>query len=361
MKTTARTATVAVAAVAVAVIVAAALVARLGDTGPGDDERAYITVVGTWANLSLYEQREFPFWNDTVPEKSNGAITTKVRAYTELGLQGDEVIRLMGQGVIEFGSTVLGYVAGEDPENEAADLAGFSSDIAVAREVSEAWKPALADLYEEKHGIRLLAVYPFHAQAIYCKTPISSLGDLRGKKVRTFSKSLSEFVEAAGGTGVNIPFAEVVPALQKGVADCAITGALSGNSARWFEVTEYLYALPVGWGMVMHGVNLDAWNRLPPQTRAFLEKEIAVWENQIWDAAALESSTGIACNTGGECVNGNKAEMTLVPVSDADKARLREIMETVIVPKWAKRCGEECVAKWNDTVGRVVGITASAN
>ena len=132
-----------------------------------------VNVVGTWANLSIYKEREFPFWTQTISEKSNGAITAEIRAFTEMGLKGGEIFRLMGQGVIEFGSTVLGYVAGDDPENEAVDLAGFSADIDVARAVSEAWKPTLASLYEEKHGIKLLAVFPFHAQVLYCKGAIS--------------------------------------------------------------------------------------------------------------------------------------------------------------------------------------------
>lgn len=340
----------------------AALIAGGGQTAAAESlPKAKLNVVGTWANLSIYKEREHPFWTKTVPEKSGGAIDVEIRAFTEMGLKGGEVFRLMGSGVIEFGSTVLGYVAGDDPENEAVDLAGFSADIDVARKVSEAWKPVLSDLYETKHGIKLLAVYPFHAQVMYCKTPISRLDDLKGKKVRTFSKSLSEFVEAAGGTGVNIPFGEVVPALQKGVADCAITGALSGNLAKWFEVTDYLYGLPVGWSMVMHGVNLKAWNRLPEETRAFLLREIAAWEDEVWAAADAESQAGLACNTGGECAAGNAANMTLVAVSDADRKRLREIMETVIVPNWAGRCGDACVAKWNDTVGKIVGITARAN
>jgi len=320
-----------------------------------------VNVVGTWANLSVYKEREQPFWTKTIPTRSGGAITADIKGFNEMGLKGAEVFRLMRTGVIDFGSTILGYVAGDDPENEAVDLAGFSADIETARNVVQAYKPVLSDLYEKKYGIKMLAIFPIHAQVMYCKTPITSLTDLKGKKVRTFSKSLSEFVSAVGGTGVNIAFSEVVPALQKGVADCAITGAYSGNLAKWHEVTTHLYALPVGWGMIMHGVNLKTWNGLSENVQSFLTSEIATWENEVWNAADAETQTGIACNTGGACTNGNAANIKLVPVSTADRAKLREIMETVIVPKWANRCGAECVGKWNNTIGKVVGITAKVN
>ena len=319
-----------------------------------------VNVVGTWANLSIYKEREHPFWMQTIPEQSNGAVQANILAFTEMGLKGGEIFRLMRVGVFDFGSTVLGYVAGDDPENEAVDLAGFSADIAIARQVTEAYKPVLEELYKKKYGIKLLAVFPFHAQVIYCKSPIKGLEDFRGKKVRTFSKSLSEFIEAIGGTGVNIPFGEVVPALQKGVADCAITGVLSGNLAKWQEVTNYLYALPVGWAMVMHGVNLETWNELPDPVRAFLAEQIDAWEDRAWQAADAETQVGLACNTGGDCEVGNPADMTLIPVSDTDRSKLREIMETVIVPNWAERCGADCVQRWNETVGKIVGMKASS-
>ena len=39
-------------------------------------------------------------------EKSGGAITAEVKGFNEMGLKGPEVLRLMGQGVMEIGATV---------------------------------------------------------------------------------------------------------------------------------------------------------------------------------------------------------------------------------------------------------------
>ncbi len=317
-----------------------------------------VKFIGTWANLSVYKEREYPLWAERIPAASAGAIKTEVTSFTDMGLKGGEVFRLMEKGVVPFGSTVLGYVAGDDPENEAVDLAGFSSDIDTAKKIADAYKPSLNALYEKKYGIKLLALYPFHAQMMYCRDEIKGLDDLKGKKIRTFSKSLSEFAEAVGATGVTMAFGEVVPGLQRGLVDCAITGALSGNLAKWHEVTNYLYELPVGWSMVMQGANLNAWNSMDPKVRSLIEKEITAWENEAWELARGETEAGIKCNTGAECTAGNKAAMTLVNVSDTDRKRLDEIMRSVIVPRWAERCGADCAADWNQSVGKLVGITA---
>lgn len=321
-----------------------------------------LKVVGAWGNLSQYKNFEQPFWTKQVTEKSKGAITAEITPFNEMGLKGAEIFRLMRLGVIDFGSTVLGYVAGDDARNEAVDLAGLAPDIATARKLSDAYKPVYDKFYRERFGIQVLGIWPYPAQVIFCNGEIKGLADLKGKKVRTGNRTLAEFVEALGGTGVTLSFSEVVPALQNKVVDCAITGTLSGNAAKWYEVSTHIYALPVGWSQVMHGVNVRSWEKLSPAVRAFLQKEIASLEDTIWKAADAETQEGFDCNIGKDsCKNGTKAKMTLVPVSDADRALLHKVLQETVVPKWAARCPGDCVAAWNETVGKTVGIAAKAN
>jgi TRAP-type C4-dicarboxylate transport system substrate-binding protein len=90
-----------------------------------------------------------------------------------------------------------------------------------------------------------VGTYP--AQVFYCNAEIKGLADIKGKKVRAAGRSQSELVTALGGTPVTMAFGEVVPALQNKTVDCAITGTLSGNAAKWHEVTTHLLALPVSW------------------------------------------------------------------------------------------------------------------
>lgn len=325
-----------------------------------DLPRTHLKVVGAWGNLSQYKNFEQPFWTREIVEKSKGAITAEITPFNEMGLKGAEMFRLMRLGVIDFGSTVLGYVAGDDPRNEAIDLAGLAPDVATARRISDAYRPVYDRFYRERFGIQVLAIWPYPAQVIYCNGAISGLEDLRGKKVRTGNRTLAEFVEALGGTGVTMSFSEVVPALQNEVVDCAITGTLSGNAAKWYEVSTHLYALPVGWSQVMHAVNLKSWERLAPSVREFLVREIKDLEDRIWKAMDEETQQGIECNIGRDsCSMGSKGKMTLVPVSGKDRETLGRVLREVVVPKWAARCGAECVREWNATVGAIVGIEAA--
>jgi TRAP-type C4-dicarboxylate transport system substrate-binding protein len=340
-------------AVAAGVALAAAGTARAEELPKTD-----LTFVGTWANLSLYKKVERPFWEDEIPAKSNGAITVKVQPFTEMGLKGGEIFRLLRSGVIDMGSTLLSYIGGEVPEAEAIDLAGITRDIDEAHRISDAYKPVIADAFENKYGVKLLAIIPYHAQIIYCRDPISSLDDFKGRKIRSYGKSMGDMITAVGGVPVGMAFGEVVPALQKGVVDCAITGALSGNLAKWHQATTHLYPLPINWAITFVAANKKYWDGLDPKVQAFLETELDAWEDRAWESGRSETDDGVSCNTGGACKDGNVAGMTLVKVQDADYAKLKKIMETVVVPQWAERCGSECAKKWNDTVGKVVGLSA---
>ncbi|WP_321340360.1 TRAP transporter substrate-binding protein [Breoghania sp.] len=344
-------------------MVAALAVASVA-AGPASAEiqKVDVNVIGSVSFLSSYKNYEEIFWKDGILEASGGRIRASARGFDEMGFKGGEVLRLTGQGVVDISTTVLGYTASDDPRNEAADLAGLAPTVEVAHAIADAYKPVLASYFADKYKVKVLATWPYPAQVFYCNTEIRSLSDIAGKKVRTGNRTLSEFVTALGGTGVTMAFADVIPALENGVVDCAITGTMSGNSAKWFEVANHLYALPVGWSTMVTTANLSFWNRLNPETQAFLQSELSKLEEKIWTGAGRETQEGINCNIGEDpCGVGTKAHMKLVPVSDGDRALLDKITAEVILPKWAERCGAGCVDEFNQTIGAVIGKTVKVN
>lgn len=320
-----------------------------------------LKVVGSFSNLNMSRSVEMPFWTETLPEKSGSSITADFVTLDQMGLQGTETLRLMRLGVIDFASGNLSYMSADNLAFDATDLAGLLPTLEVAREATDAYKPVLDEIMRETYNSRLLMVWPAPPQIIYCKPEISGLSDLNGKKVRVYNKTLSDFVVAIGGSPVTVAWPEVVTAFQRGTIDCGVTGTLSGNTAKWWEVTDYLLPLNLGWAVWFHAVNLDTWNSLDPSVQSFLEEQLGEVEQALWDNAAIEAQDGINCNTGdGECIFGESGSMTLVPVTSDDEALLKELLETVVVPSWAAECGSECVASFNETIGQVVGIQASA-
>ena len=209
-------------------------------------------------------------------------------------------------------------MAGEDPRFEGLDLPGLTLDIQTQREAVEAYKPVLERVMADKFNTKLLSMSPVALQVFYCKGEIEGLRSLEGRQIRIFNRAMADLVEAVGASTINLPFAEVVPALQRGVADCAVTGTSAGNTARWWEVTDYLYPLPMGWSMTFFAANQDSWARLDPKVQDFLLDEFDGLEDRMWAQAEADVEDGINCNTGlGECREGIPAEppMTLVELS----------------------------------------------
>lgn len=321
-------------------------------------EPVTLSVVGTWSNLPLHQQFEAPFWTATLPEASGGAITVEMTTFNQLGSNGSDVLRLLGDGVFDVGMTVADYTVSDAPELEGLDVPLVALDAASARAAVEAAKPWVADSLRERFNAHLLAIAPYPPQVVFCRDAVTGLADLRGKRVRGSGRMTTQFLEALGAEGVALAFGEVPGALERGVIDCAITGAGSGYSAGWWESATHLLPIPLGgWDPVVTAMNLDRWNSLPAETQALIAEQVAVgFEAPAWEAAQGALDRDIACLTGGDCAAGAAAGMTLVPASEADMATARAALTDRVLPDWAGRAGDAWVARWNDTVGAVVGV-----
>ncbi len=316
-------------------------------------------VVGSIGNLSMYLNREVPFWNETVPKESGGAVKVQVKPFTELGFKGPEIFRLVSSGTIQFASTVLNYNSGEVPMNEAADLVGLVGSVEELQKVASEFRPHFAEFLEKTHNIKLLGFGTYQAQVIYCRDAFKSIADLKGRKIRASGASQQAFVQHLGASPLNIAFAEVQPAFARGVVDCAITGALSGYRSKWHEAATHISPMPVNFGLVAHLANLAWWRSLDPKVQQFLEAQVRNLETSIFEQAKTETQTGINCNTGtGPCPEGQPAAMKLVAVTPADEALRREALEKAILPSFAQRCGAACVQVWNERIGKPLGLTA---
>ncbi len=334
------------AAVAVA---AAAYAAELPKT--------HIKVIGYFSNLAQTKLVEKPFYTQQLEKDSGGKVTVDYNNLDVLGINDFQILHMTQLGVTDFATTDISKMAGEDPVFEGCDLAGITDDIDTARKACEVWKPVMAEHMAQKFQTRLMSLAPNPPIVFWCRDKISSITDLKGKKVRVFNKTQSDFVTAIGGETITMAFPEVVPALQRGVVDCALTGTLSGNLAGWPEVSKFLLPLTVGWSISYEGANAKSWNNWSPALHDFFTKEFGKLENDMWKIGAKAAHEGVNCNTGkGECTLGKKGSMTLVQISDSDKKLRKELVQNVVLVHWGKRCGKACAEKWNATVGKVVNL-----
>ncbi len=319
-----------------------------------------LAVVGSWSSLPLYKQFTTPFWTEALPEMTNGDFSAQLTSFDQMGIAGSDVLRMLGDGVFDVGQTVADYTVGDAPELEGLDVPLVATTAKEAQAMVDAARPMVSDIMHDRFGAELLGIAPYPPQVVFCKGEISSLADLKGKKVRGSGRMTTKLLEALGAEGINIAFSEVPGSLQRGVIDCAVTGAGSGYSAGWWEVSDHLMTLPLGgWDPVVIAMNKDKFDGLSPEMQAELKKAVKEGlEDKAWGAAEGGLATDIACLTGkGECPAGTPASMTLVEPSAEDMATARTVLETQVLPEWAERAGADWAKRWNDSVGKVVGVT----
>ena len=300
-----------------------------------------------------------PVLRDGLRARSGGRIEVTLASHAERNLSGTEIIRLVRSGQAEIGAGTLSTLSGDVPMLDGVDLAGLAPDIGLARRIADAMLP-VANRDLERFGVRIAAMYPFPAQVVFCRQPFTSVADWRGRRVRTLGPALADFFNALGAQPTSIGFPEVYSALERGVVDCAITGSGSGAAARWPEVSTHISDLPLAWAVAGYMVNLQWWNRLAPEVRAFMEATMKQVADEQWALGAAATRDGIDCNIGraAECRIHSLAArpMTEVPATAADRALVRQVFEQTVLPGWVRRCGARCGEVFNQTIAPIAGM-----
>jgi TRAP-type C4-dicarboxylate transport system substrate-binding protein len=323
-----------------------------------------LNVVGSWSSLPLHKQYEAPFWGTDLPAASDGKLTIALTTHDQMGLGVGDIYRLLGEGVFDVGMTVADYAVADAPELEGLDVPMLALTADDAKAMVDAARPMVEDIYNARFNSHVLAIAPYPPQVVFCNKPIATLADLKGLKVRASGRMTAKFLEALGAEGINVAFSEVPGALQKGVVDCAVTGAGSGYSAGWWEVSTHLLPIPLGgWDFVVTAINMDKWKSLSPDLQELITTKIASdFEAPAWASAQGALTNDIACLTGnGACASGDARSMSLVEPSEADMANARNILVSEVLPDWGTRAGADWTQRWNDSVGKVVGVTVPVN
>lgn len=354
---------VALAAAVLAAAVAAQPAATpvpLASSASAASEAAYrLRIVGGLAGLNQYTRQEEPFWARELARLSGGRFQADIVPFDRAGIPGSEMLRLLQLGVVPFGTTLMSSFTAQNPEYTAADLAGLNPDMASLRRTLAAFRPYLEQSLRQHHGVEVLAIYVYPAQVAFCKRPLARLADLAGRRIRVSSSTQADFMSALQAVPVLTGFAQVVPSLQAGNTECAITGTMSGNTLGLHELTTHVHAMPITWGLAVFGANGAAWRGLPQELRALLGRELPRLEAAIWEESERETAQGLACNQGlPSCTSGRRGRMAVVAASAQDEQVRRDILASTVLPRWVQRCGRKCAEIWNTTVGPVHGLKA---
>jgi TRAP-type C4-dicarboxylate transport system substrate-binding protein len=307
----------------------------------------------------IQKNKEQPFF-ENFAAKTGLPIDVDYKPIDTLGLKDTEQLRVMKAGLFDIVSLRVSQNSRDEPTLLGLDLVGASPDYATGRKVAKAYFDTVDARLQQQFGVKLLGVWPFGPQILFCKKPITKLADVKGLKVRVYDQNLAKFIELVGGTPVPISFADTHQSLSLGVVDCAVTGPSSANSAGWPEVTTH--QLPLGFQMALNGyaITLKAWTQLKPDQQTKLKAAFDTLTEEIWTYSEELFQDALNCNAGKDpCKEGKKFKLVNVPVTPADGELVRNAVSKVSLPVWAEVCDKsnpECSKKWIATVAPVLGL-----
>ena len=332
-------------------ILAAALLAApplLADT---------LRVMGQPVATGLIQKNvEQPFF-ENFAERTGLSFSADYQPVDVTGIKDTEQLRVLSNGLFDIISLRLSQVSRDEPTILGLDLVGLNPDYATGRATIDAFAPVVDARLQEKFNTKLLGVFPFGPQVLFCKPEIKSLADLNGLKVRTYDQNLANFISKVGGTPVPLSFGDTQQSLARGVVDCAITGPSSANSAGWPEVSAYMMPIAFQVAANGYGINLDTWNKMSGEEQAKLEAAFDTLIDEIWAYSEVLFEDAVRCNVGAQpCETVTQYNLTLVEPTDADRALLAEAVTELSFPAWAEICdatNPSCSTSWMETVGKL--------
>lgn len=327
---------------------------------PANAQKLKFKVLGQPLATGLIQKNiEQPFF-ETLEEKSGLPIEFDYKPLDVTGIKDTEELRILKSGLFDIVSLRMSQVSRDAPSILGLDLVGLNPTYTQGRKTMRAFSEVVDRRLQERFNTKLLGIWPFGPQVLFCKPKITKLADVKGYKVRVYDQSLAKFVESIGGIPVPIGFADVHQSLARGVVDCAITGPSSANSAGWPEETTHV--LPIGFQVALngYGINLDSWNKLNAEQQLTLKIMFDSLIEDIWSYSEYLFKDAVRCNVGEDpCETVTKYNLVNVPVTDADIAIVRRAVREISFPNWAKVCDKAfptCSAEWKARVGVLIGL-----
>jgi TRAP-type transport system periplasmic protein len=268
---------------------------------------------------------------DEVKEKTNGDLLITLHLGGSLPIKADSITAAVADNVIQFGDD--GFATGTIPITGVLRLPMLLQSPADLAKAMDIIRPYLEASYG-KRGMEVLGQYSYPFQVIWGKKKITSLGDIKGLKLRVTSVEQGEFIRRFGGLPLTMGSPDVAAALDRGVVDGGLT-ASSGGGLAWHDLLKYRYAFPTSYVNSTYVVNKEAMEKLSPGTQKILRDAAAKWS--VWATDEMNRQEDeITAQFGRE-------GMILTAAAPDDIAQATEKMRPYW-DEWAKAHGPDAVA-----------------
>ncbi|CAI7996718.1 Solute-binding protein Dde_0634 [Geodia barretti] len=323
--------------------------AKLTDPTPMTYDGETITIQHACINRALLPCVALEtFFRPNLLERTNGKVEFITSSFPELGLAGPDTLTLVTSGTLDSATIYGGYVGGEMPPIEIQNLWGIYSSREQEFEATQAIIKDIEELF------------------FFCREKIDTLDGFSGKKTRSHSAALSDWINGMGASPSSLPLPRSTPAIERGILDCGVTGADAGFGQRWYEVTDYIIGPLLSFPSNNNVINGEKWASIPPDLQQIIIEEAAKSELEALRISAIQNEMGLLKNTSDDPRGAGRDAMEFVPFSDEMTFRsLNTAVMEHVVPAWVNRVADTnhpiIADSFNQKVGPIVGLRIESN
>jgi TRAP-type C4-dicarboxylate transport system substrate-binding protein len=231
-----------------------------------DTEMTWVTAIKPWA--------------EAVNKDANGAIVIDEYPNGALGKALPQQAQMVLDGVADIAFVIPGVSPGRFPDNEVMDLPGLFRDLKEATLVyTRIMAKGIIKGFDDYVVIGAMGTPPFEIDS---RAKITSLEDLKGKKIRTTNASQAATMKQLGAVPILIPVNEVPEAIGRGTIDGGTEFPGPMYDFGIDRVTKYDYFLPVGVSSLTVLMNRKKFESLPPESQALIRKHSGEWFADIF-------------------------------------------------------------------------------
>jgi TRAP-type C4-dicarboxylate transport system substrate-binding protein len=244
-------------------MLAAMMTATAGGAAQAQDFSFTFQSVDPAGNPNFQIQNE---WTERVGVMSGGRIEIELLPVGAV-VEYNETQDAVGAGILDGHITDVSYFSGKDPAFGLAanPIGAWSSPEEMFRFMRYGGGNEMMAALEEPYNLKFVGATTTGLEGFVSKRPLDGVDDLEGLKVRAPEGLIQQVFAAAGAVPVNLPYAEVFTALDKGVIDAADSTVFSTNQSQELHkagnhpVYPGFHSMP----LVEVSMNLDVWNSLP--------------------------------------------------------------------------------------------------
>jgi TRAP-type C4-dicarboxylate transport system substrate-binding protein len=219
----------------------------------------------------------------SVPERIKKATNGRVKITINNSLvKGTQLAPSVRDGRAQMSAVLHPYLSSGDPRMGLPHLPGLIESIEEYKFVWDAfYGKLLADIWLEKWNSVVLAEGAFCTQNLWSKTPIQTIEDFKGKKIRVNNTESAQLLNALGAKPTPIAWGEIPSALERGLIDGIMSASCAGYQHGFGRVTKYLQNWKtgpiVGWAIL---ANKDVWAKVPADLQKLIKDEMLALQEE---------------------------------------------------------------------------------